>query len=89
LLSYAVSNRELAVDAYQWSRNLCSFKRFNPLADCGGHEANASLRRSLDPNHPAYAAMSRFEGQVPGGVLKIIVDEHQFMNEFIELLKRR
>ncbi|PVF97849.1 hypothetical protein CPB86DRAFT_815277 [Serendipita vermifera] len=33
--------------------------------------------------------MSRFEGQVPGGVLKTIVEEHQFMDELVELLKRR
>ncbi|CAG8679032.1 3880_t:CDS:2 [Acaulospora colombiana] len=33
--------------------------------------------------------MSQFEGQVPGGVLKTVVEEHQFMDEFIQLLKRR
>ncbi|CAG8704494.1 16741_t:CDS:2, partial [Acaulospora colombiana] len=33
--------------------------------------------------------MNPFEGQVPGGVLKTVVDEHQFMDEFIQLLKRR
>ncbi|PVF97839.1 hypothetical protein CPB86DRAFT_873881 [Serendipita vermifera] len=33
--------------------------------------------------------MSRFEGQVPGGVLKTIVEEHQVMDELVQLLKRR
>ncbi|PVF91990.1 hypothetical protein CPB86DRAFT_744902 [Serendipita vermifera] len=33
--------------------------------------------------------MNRFDGQVPGGVLKTIVEEHRFMDEFIQLLRRR
>ncbi|PVF97843.1 hypothetical protein CPB86DRAFT_815274 [Serendipita vermifera] len=33
--------------------------------------------------------MSQFEGRVPGGVLRTVVDEHQFMDELVQLLKRR
>jgi hypothetical protein len=50
---------------------------------------DATLLRLLDPNHFANAIMSRFEGQIPGGVLKSVVEEHRFMDEFIQLLKRR
>jgi hypothetical protein len=45
----------------------------------------------LIPTIPRFlhATMSRFEGQVPGGVLKTVVEEHQFMEGFMGLLKRR
>ncbi|PVF97845.1 hypothetical protein CPB86DRAFT_408881 [Serendipita vermifera] len=33
--------------------------------------------------------MSHFEGQIPGGVLKIIVEEHRFVDELVQLLRRR
>ncbi|PVF91994.1 hypothetical protein CPB86DRAFT_878189 [Serendipita vermifera] len=33
--------------------------------------------------------MSHFEGQIPGGVLKTIVEEDRFMHELVQLLRRR
>ncbi|PVF97854.1 hypothetical protein CPB86DRAFT_785348 [Serendipita vermifera] len=33
--------------------------------------------------------MSSSDGEVPGGVLRTVIEEHQYMDEFVDLLRRR